>query len=289
MYCFALIRRVPVLALAIAIPLALGANDDKTTERPQPQSHRIGREIAIPKHLTDDQEFSLTVKELLDYGVKLFMANWTEEEGAGRPETKGTGTGLSDPSRPLVDSRAFNRVSGPDANSCYGCHNSPFGIPGGGGDFVTGVFVLAQRFDFATLDRADSLPTKGSVDEEGKPVTIQTMVNFRRSSGMFGSGYLEMLARQMTAELQAIRDSLKLGESKLLIAKRVPFGQLSRRKDGFWDTTQVQGLPRASIVAPTPVDRPNLIIRPWHQASNVVSLREFTNTAFNQHHGMQSP
>jgi CxxC motif-containing protein (DUF1111 family) len=30
------------------------------------------------------------------------------------------------------------------------------------------------------------------------------------------------------------------------------------------------------------------VIRPWHQASNVVSLREFSNTAFNQHHGIQS-
>src|SRR5207247_9538084 len=49
-----------------------------------------------------------------------------------------------------------------------------------------------------------------------------------------------------------------------------------------------QGRPRASSVAPAPVDRPNLILRPWHQASNVVSIREFTNTAFNQHHGMQS-
>jgi len=29
-------------------------------------------------------------------------------------------------------------------------------------------------------------------------------------------------------------------------------------------------------------------VRPWHQASNVVSLREFANTAFNQHHGIQS-
>jgi CxxC motif-containing protein (DUF1111 family) len=30
------------------------------------------------------------------------------------------------------------------------------------------------------------------------------------------------------------------------------------------------------------------VIRPWHQAANVVSLREFSNTAFNQHHGLQS-
>lgn len=252
------------------------------------QASRIGQEVAIPRHLADDEEFSTPVKDLLDYGKKLFMANWTDQEGGGRPKMKGTGTALADPSHPLVGMRAFNRISGPDANSCYGCHNQPFGIPGGSGDFVTSVFVLGQRFDFLTFDAADSLPTKGAVDEEKKRVTLQTAADLRKTTSMFGAGYVEMLARQMTAELQAIRDSLKLGETKPLVAKGVSFGKLTRRKDGSWDTSAVEGLPRASIVAPTPVARPNLILRPWHQASNVVSLREFTNTAFNQHHGMES-
>lgn len=252
------------------------------------QASRIGQEVSIPHHLGDDEEFSLPTKDLIEYGKKLFMANWTDQEGAGRPLTKGNGAPLADQSHPLVGSRAWNRISGPDANSCYGCHNMPYGIPGGGGDFVTSVFVLAQRFDFATLDRSDSLPAKGAVDEEGKPVTLQDIGNLRATTGMFGAGYLEMLARQMTAELQAIRDSLKLGETKQLIAKGISFGQITRRQDGSWDTSKIVGLPRASIIAPTPVDRPNLILRPWHQASNVVSLREFSNTAFNQHHGMQS-
>jgi CxxC motif-containing protein (DUF1111 family) len=35
-------------------------------------------------------------------------------------------------------------------------------------------------------------------------------------------------------------------------------------------------------------DPPNLIVRIWHQAGNVISLREFTNTALNQHHGIQT-
>jgi cytochrome c peroxidase len=252
------------------------------------QVSRIGQEVSIPRHLADDEEFSLSTQNLIEYGKKLFMANWTDQEGAGRPLTKGTGTALSDPSKPLVGARSFNRLSGPDANSCYGCHNMPYGIPGGSGDFVTSVFVLAQRFDFLTFDPADSLPTKGAVDETKKRVTLQTAADLRKTTGMFGAGYLEMLARQMTAELQAIRDSLKLGETKPLVAKGVSFGRLTRRKDGSWDTSAVEGLPRASIVAPTPVARPNLIIRPWHQASNIVSLREFSNTAFNQHHGMQS-
>jgi cytochrome c peroxidase len=248
----------------------------------------IGREIAIARHLQDDEEFSLSLDKLLEYGKTLFMANWTEQEGGGRPLTKGNGTGLADPSQPLLGPRAFNRLSAPDANSCYGCHNTPYGIPGGGGDFVTNVFVLGQRFDFLTFDSSDRLPTRGAVDEEQKPVTLQTAADLRATTGLFGAGYLEMLARQMTAELQTIRDSFGLGETKELVAKGVSFGRLTRTKDGMWDTSRVEGLPRASIVAPTPVDRPSLILRPWHQASNVVSLREFTNTAFNQHHGMQS-
>ena len=249
---------------------------------------QIGLERAIARHLQDDQEFSTPLKELLEYGKKVFMANWTVQDGGGRPMTKGTGAALSNPARPLLGSMAFNRLSGPDANSCYGCHNMPYGIPGGGGDFVTSVFVLGQRFDFLTFDQTDRVPTSGAVDESQNAVTLQNVANLRRTTGMFGAGYLEMLARQMTSNLQTIRDSLKLGESKPLVSKGVSFGWLTRQKDGSWDTSRVEGLPRASIIAPTPVDRPTLILRPWHQASNVVSLREFTNTAFNQHHGMQS-
>jgi hypothetical protein len=252
------------------------------------RDNEIGREVAIPHHLQDDEEFSMKIKDLIDYGKKIFMANWTEEEGAGRPQAKGTGTALSDPSNPLIGKRAFNRISGPDANSCYGCHNQPYGVPGGSGDFVTSVFVLGQRFDFLTFDPGDSLPTKGAVDEQRKRVTLQTAADLRMTTGMFGAGYLEMLARQMTAELQAIRDTIRPGETKPLVAKGVSFGRLTHRRDGTWDMSAVEGLPRASIAAPTPVDRPSLVIRPWHQAGNVVSLREFSNTAFNQHHGMQS-
>jgi len=31
-----------------------------------------------------------------------------------------------------------------------------------------------------------------------------------------------------------------------------------------------------------------LIIRPFHQAGNVISLRQFSNNAFNHHHGIQT-
>ncbi len=281
---------VAAISFLIASALIFGHVYAQVAAKPASATYspEIGREVAIPHHLEDDEEFSLPVKKLIEYGKKVFMANWTEEEGAGRPLTKGTGVALSDPSHPLTGTRAFNRVSGPDANSCYGCHNQPYGVAGGSGDFATAVFVLGQRFDFVTFDPADLVPTKGSVDEQKKPVTLQTAGNIRKSTGMFGAGYLEMLARQMTAELQSQRDTLKLGESRELVAKGISFGRLTRRKDGTWDTSAVEGLPRLSILSPTPLARPSLVIRPWHQSGNVVSIREFTNTAFNQHHGMQS-
>jgi hypothetical protein len=248
----------------------------------------LGREISVPTHLKDGEEFSTPLSSLLQHGGLIFNANWTEEEGGGRPLTKGTGRPLADLSLPLTGARAFNRISGPDANSCAGCHNAPYGISGGGGDFVTNVFLLGQRFDFITFDPKDTLPTRGTVDETGQPATLQTAADLRATTGMFGAGYLEMLARQITEELQAIQHTIKPGETKELVAKGIHFGKLALTQNGLWDTSKVEGLVRLSQLPGVSTTPPTLVIRPWHQASNVVSIREFTNNAYNQHHGIQS-
>lgn len=107
-----------------------------------------------------DNCVSACVKELIAYGKKLFEAHFTSEEGAGRPLSKGTGALLSDPTSPLLFPRNDNRISGPDSNSCSGCHNQP--VSGGAGDLVTNVFVLGQRFDFATFSASDPVPTRGT-------------------------------------------------------------------------------------------------------------------------------
>lgn len=247
----------------------------------------IGKEVAIADHLRNGQEYELSILQLVQFGEKLFAAKWTIQEGAGRPHVKGTANGplLSDPSQPLIFPRNFNRISGPESNSCKGCHNDPF--EGGGGDRATLVFVLGQRFDFVTFDHNDAAPTKGATDEAGQFVTLQTVANERKTIGMNGSGYIEMLARQMTADLQAIRDSIKPGERKALVSKGIGFGVLSRGMDDSWDTTGVSGLPAPSLSAATSDGKPSLLILPFHQAGAVVSLRQFTNNAFTQHFGIQ--
>jgi hypothetical protein len=153
---------------------------------------------------------------------------------------------------------------------------------------VTNVFVLGQRFDFLTFDASDTVPTRGATDEDGLPVTLQTAANSRNTLGMFGSGYIEMLARQITADLQGIRDATPMGGASALVSKGISFGTIKRNADGSWDTSGVEGLAAPSLGTTGSGDPPSLIIRPFHQAGAVISLREFTNNALNHHHGIQA-
>jgi Di-haem oxidoreductase, putative peroxidase len=272
----------------MVISLGLTLSAASTASAQTQDRSTIGLEVSTPKHLLDGQEYHLPIPKLIEHGRKLFVAVWTSQEGGGRPLTKGTGAPLSDLSDPLVFPRNFNRISAPDSNGCSGCHNAPMGIPGGGGDIVGNVFVLGQRFDFATFDMLSQIPTKSSVDELARPVSMNNVADSRATIGMFGSGYLEMVARQMTADLQSIRDQTPPNGARLLVSKGISFGTIRRAADGSWDTSQVEGIPDSSLATSGPDQPPNLILRPFHQAGRVVSLREFSNNALNHHHGIQS-
>jgi hypothetical protein len=252
------------------------------------QSTPIGREAAIPEHLQNGQEFRVSLTTLIEFGKQLFTANWTIQEGQGRPFAKGVGTPapLSDLSSPLVFPRNFNRFSAPDANSCAGCHNVP--IPGGAGDIVANVFVLGQRFDSITMDHSDPIATRGALDESGKFVDVLTVANSRATTGMFGAGYLELLAREITADLRTIESTIQPGQSAALVSKGISFGRLARNPDGVWNTSGVTGLPPQALNSSGAGNPPSLVLQPWHQVGNVVSLRQFTTNAFHHHHGMQA-
>jgi hypothetical protein len=271
----ALVSVTLTLTLTLAAPAAPAAA----------QEFQPGREVAVTRHLADGDEYTLPAHQLFAHGKLLFEAMWTGQEGGGRPLTKGTGAPLADAGSRLDFPRNFNRVSAPDANSCAGCHNLP--RSGGSGDIVANVFVLGQRFDDVTFDSTDLIPTRGAIDEQGKIPRLDQVANSRATTDMFGGGYLEMLAREITFDLQAQGLGLAPGESAELASKGISFGTLRRNADGTWDASEVEGLPAPSIATAGGAAPPNLIVRPWHQAGAVVSLRQFTNNAFNHHHGIQ--
>ena len=125
------------------------------------------------------------------------------------------------------------------------------------------------------------------MDENGGPATLNAIANSRATTGMFGAGYLEMLAREMTFDLRAQPEALGAGQSVPLVSKGVSFGTLSRtrRKLGHLPGRGPGGAEPGDL-RPRRAAEPDL--RPWHQAGAVISLRQFTNNAFNHHHGIQS-
>lgn len=245
----------------------------------------VGDERSIRHHLSNREQRHMSISEVIDAGRSLFMARWTIQDGQGRPLTKGNGKPLTDGTSPLVFPRNFNRISGPDTGACSMCHNTP--LVGGGGDFAMNVFVGGERFDFVTFDPNDQTVLRGTRDENGLPETLQRVANPRKVIGMFGSGYVEMLTRQMTADLREQARLCSPGQTCELSTKGVSFGRLRHSSDGTWDARDVTGLPPSSLESVGQM-APSLLLRTLHQGGGVVSLRQFTNEAFNQHHGIQS-
>lgn len=220
----------------------------------------IGDGPVVEHHMSQQQidTGALDFDQVFDHGRVLFQAKFNIFDGQSRPGTTGGGAARVPGSAPQ-----FIRTSAPDANSCFGCHNDPFS--GGAGDIVANVFVLAQTLD----------PVTQSVSSE--------FSNERNTLGMQGTGAIEMLAREMTADLIHIRTKALAGASDTgrsmrvaLTTKGVAFGFLTAHLDGAVDTTEVVGV------------NADLIVRPFHQKGAVISLREFSNNAMNHHHGMQS-
>ena len=243
------------LASALALQLAITAAavaDEPWAERTQ----ALGAVPEMPSGVLSSAELA----KLTETGKALFEASFTTLDGVGRPEA----TQAIDPTRRKHPrEQAFFRTAGPDAGSCAACHNQP--ASGGAGDFVANVFA-SEGFESADFDSLD--PQFSSE---------------RGTNHLFGAGLVELLAREMSLELQAVRNDalsqaratgevVRLG----LQAKNVDFGFISAEPDGSVNLDELDG-----------VDT-DLVIRPFTQKGVMTSLRQFTVNALNQHHGMQA-
>src|SRR5271168_4141033 len=156
---------------------------------------------------------------LIERGRRLFKAKFTTEDGAGRP--KATQAIVPTRRRSGVNP-AFTRTSGPDSNSCAGCHNDP--VIGGAGDFVTDVFV-SEGFESAQFDSTDP-----SFSSE------------RHTTALMGDGLIELLSREITADLRdersaAVARARASGQDIRadLVSKGVRFGAVEAHPDGIVD------------------------------------------------------
>jgi len=182
-------------------------------------------------------------------GGAIAESRFNECDGQGRPATTGDGQ------KRAVGQPGMIRTSGPEGTACNGCHAQP--RSGGAGDFVANTFNGTEVLD----------PVTTSIDP--------SLSNERNTTGMFGAGFLELLAREMTAELQAQAASYtaqSYSGTVTLTSKGVSYDV--KFKDGV-------------IKKAWGIDK-DLIVKPFGAGGTVASIRQFTVEAFNRHHGMQA-
>lgn len=182
--------------------------------------------------------------QLFEIGAQLFHITFTKDVGYGAKDL------------PNVARFHTKRRGGPDARKCASCHWR--GGPAGAGDAA----------DNAYLD--------GDGDSQDSALA-------RNPLSLSGAGIVEILANEMTQDLQSIRSSL-LEEAKQqgktvrkeLITKGVSFGFLSAGPDGKLDTAELEGIDT------------DLAVRPFGWKGNMSSIRDAVEDALLIHHGMQS-
>jgi len=245
---------------ANVIPPAMPAPGTQVGEQPRVQTHLDQDDLAMG---------SLSEDALIAAGRQLFITSFSSLDGAGRPGSNGAG----DPRPPVLAPDNFNRVSGPEANSCVDCHFTP--NVGGSGGNSGNIFVLAEALPNVNFD--------AGAGDNFQQFFLDDVGLERGTPGLFGSGFIELLSREMTTDLLT-QQSIAIAQAQAggvpvtvsLDTKGVNFGSLTANPDTTVDTSAVTG-----------VDA-DLIIKPFHQKGVVVSLRHFTNTGLNQHHGIQS-
>ncbi|WP_265517667.1 hypothetical protein [Nitratireductor luteus] len=245
-------RKVALLGAALCTTLAPMATAEPWSEAVMPG--------AVEQDTLAGKLGRAALDTLRERGEHLFIGHFTPTDGVGRPFAT---QAIVPTKRKRPPQNGFFRSAGMDANSCAGCHNMP--IVGGAGDFVTNVFV-SEGFESADFD---SLNPQFS--------------NERGSNHLFGAGLIEMLAREMTADLRETRRrtlaaARETGEpaTAALASKGVSFGTITAEPDGMLDLSGVEG-----------VDD-DLVVRPFSQKGVMTSIRQFTVNALNHHHGMQA-
>jgi len=218
----------------------------------------------------DIESGALSLKEIRKAGLRVFSTPFNKLDGYGDgPMNPGNPTPPG--GRPtLQNNGTFLRVNGLDAQTCLECHavgsNATvpfrFGIGGVGGSNANAIFQPTL------IDVVDSLGS-GFAAFDGR---------FINPPFLFGSGGVELLGKEMTADLQALKAAAQAspGVPVALASKGVDFGTIVFDAiSGTFDTSNVQGIDA------------DLVVRPFGRKGEFPTVRAFDIAAMRFHFGME--
>lgn len=212
-------------------------------DREQERMLEAWRPAVVRARYRIDDAACLSLDQLVDLGRGIFMRSFTAAEGFG------DGT-------PGLRRFQTGHAGGPDAGRCIDCHWK--GGFAGAGDRADNAFMFGDGDDLASHDR-------------------------RNPPALWGVGWADVIAREMTAALQATlaqaraeaRDAGR-AITRPLLAKGVSFGAITAHADGGVDTSLLEG-----------VDA-DLVVKPFGWKGTSATLEDFVKASLHLHHGLQS-
>lgn len=213
---------------------------------------------------------SMTLDEIRAAGLKIFSTPFNRHDGYG--------DGPMDPANPvdpggrptLQGNGTFLRVNGLDAQTCMECHAV--------GSFATVPFTFAVGGVGASNSNVLFKPRNIDVDDEASAGIAGFDGRYINPPFLFGSGGIELLANEMTADLQLMR-RLAFNSPGTVIELEthgVSFGQLRYdAQTASFDTSAVEGIEH------------DLVVRPFGRKGEFATVRGFDLDAMNFHFGMQ--
>jgi len=210
----------------------------------------------------------LSLKQIRRAGLKVFATPFNKRDGYGDGPMDPADTTTPGGRPTLQNNGTFLRINGLDGQTCLECHSivsnasvpARLGIGGVGGSVTNAIFQPTW------LDVSDLL-------EQGEAAMDGRFIN---PPFLFGSGGIELLGKEMTAELQGLKAYAQAnpGQVVQLETKGVQFGEIIFDGTAF-DTSGIEG-----------VD-PDLIVRPFGRKGEFSTIREFDVIAMMFHFGMQ--
>ena len=251
--------RSSMLAAALAL-LTASPSTSQTLPGEGPRLRAVG--VSVTQEAIETG--AISPAEIRRQGMLVFSTPFNRQDGYGDGPRDAVDP-ISPGGRPTLQGNGrFLRVNGLDGQSCLECHSivsnasvpPVFGVGGVGGSASNALFQPTS-IDVANAD----------VGFDGR---------FINPPFLFGSGGIQLLANEMTAELQvlAARAIEAPGSNVPLVTKGVDFGVLRYSDSGF-DLSRVEGIDA------------DLVVRPFGRKGEFATVRGFGVDAMRFHFGMQ--
>lgn len=230
---------------------------------------------------------ALTLDEVRRIGLEVFSTPFNRLDGMGDgPFDPSEANTIAFGQRPTLQGNGLSlRVNGLDAQSCNECHTivSNLGRPpelgiGGVGGIVQNAIIMPSLIDVADTDDPPELEFDGVADFNGR---------FANPPFLFGGGGVELLGKEMTADLQDLLDQAQAAPAGTVVSldtHGVNFGSITSLGGGNVELN-VEGIGFVDNSAHAPEDV--LVVRPFGRKGENFSMRDFDRGAMQFHFGIQ--